>query len=318
MMEEANREALEPPDQSLVACESQQIWSAMPASLVVIIIVSTTVAAVIVMLSLGLDPDEPLQGAVLGSLFYLIAVALLCFASRKTRGSSRLPFGASNSRTALGHAALLGIPLVGISVALLYAIYIPLSFVFPELVVWWVLDQQPLFWINSDSTYIVASVINAIILVIIAPVVEEIIFRGYLLHRIIIKIGTIEAILISSILFGLLHVDFAGAVIFGVILCCMTLYSRSLKGPMLAHGCNNLIVMMWTLCEGLYEGELVWTMSLDEFYDTWWIGLAGGVIALPWLIWAWCNRRRIKPTEWATPLIKTIEARSKFQPNKLP
>ena len=107
---------------------------------------------------------------------------------------------------------------------------------------------------------------------------------------------------ISSIIFGVLHADIFGATIFGVILCYLTLYSKSLRGSIVAHGCYNFLVVMFTLVVGLYEGyegEIVGSISPEEVYKDWWLGLAGGVIALPWFLWVWRNRRSIKPAEWA-------------------
>ena len=56
-----------------------------------------------------------------------------------------------------------------------------------------------------------------IAITILAPIVEEFIFRGVVLHRLIGKTSIWGGILLSSLLFGILHADIIGAFLFGVI-----------------------------------------------------------------------------------------------------
>ncbi|QDP41136.1 type II CAAX endopeptidase family protein [Radiobacillus deserti] len=80
-------------------------------------------------------------------------------------------------------------------------------------------------------------------LVFIAPICEEIVFRGYLFGRVAYKYGTSKGILISSFIFGALHLDnLFGATMFGIILCIMYVKTKSLVIPILLHISFNGIV----------------------------------------------------------------------------
>jgi membrane protease YdiL (CAAX protease family) len=81
-----------------------------------------------------------------------------------------------------------------------------------------------------------------LIAVVIAPIVEEFIFRGYLLHRWTEKWGVKRAVAFSSILFGLLHFDLFGAMVFGLTMCILYIRTGSLLLTILCHALNNFIV----------------------------------------------------------------------------
>lgn len=80
--------------------------------------------------------------------------------------------------------------------------------------------------------------------VVFAPITEEFIFRGFLLHRWGTKWGITPAILVSSMIFGLCHpgVSVATASIGGIVYSLLYLRSRTLIIPIVAHALNNAIV----------------------------------------------------------------------------
>lgn len=79
---------------------------------------------------------------------------------------------------------------------------------------------------------------------IIGPVAEEFIFRGVLLKRMIKKTSMWSGILISSILFGILHPDIFGALVFGIVASLLYLKTNNLFIPILFHIINNSIVVL--------------------------------------------------------------------------
>ncbi|WP_075618911.1 CPBP family intramembrane glutamic endopeptidase [Paenisporosarcina indica] len=81
---------------------------------------------------------------------------------------------------------------------------------------------------------------------IIAPIAEEFIFRGVLLKRMIAKTSMWTGIVISSVLFGILHADIIGAFIFGVVASLLYIKTNNLFVPILLHLFNNSIAMIWT------------------------------------------------------------------------
>ncbi|WP_341960004.1 CPBP family intramembrane metalloprotease [Planococcus maritimus] len=81
-------------------------------------------------------------------------------------------------------------------------------------------------------------------LVILAPIVEEFVFRGVFLTRFMAKTSMWGGILISSLLFGVLHLDFIGAFLFGIIASLLYLRTGNLLLPILFHMLNNALAAL--------------------------------------------------------------------------
>lgn len=78
------------------------------------------------------------------------------------------------------------------------------------------------------------------------PVLEEIIFRGFIL-RSMQKYGNLTAIIVSSILFSMFHlnlVQFVNPVLVGILLAFIAIKSESIFPSMIAHIFNNTITFM--------------------------------------------------------------------------
>lgn len=94
--------------------------------------------------------------------------------------------------------------------------------------------------------------------VIIAPLCEEVIFRGFLLKP-LRKYGDLTAILISAAIFALFHgnVDqLAYALISGIFLGIITVRSNSILPSIILHSANNLIVSVISyMPEGIFGQE---------------------------------------------------------------
>lgn len=91
---------------------------------------------------------------------------------------------------------------------------------------------------NSINTFLY----EALSSVIIAPVIEELLFRGVLFNRLSLKIKVIPAIIISSIIFASLH-QFGGitsAFLFGVCMCIIYYKTDNIFLTMTVHFLNNL------------------------------------------------------------------------------
>lgn len=82
--------------------------------------------------------------------------------------------------------------------------------------------------------------------VVFAAVVEESVYRGYALHQLTPLAGAAWAVIISSILFGLLHWAYGwwgmlATVVIGALFALLFLWRQSLVAPVIAHGLHNLI-----------------------------------------------------------------------------
>ncbi|WP_226035243.1 CPBP family intramembrane glutamic endopeptidase [Aquibacillus saliphilus] len=85
-----------------------------------------------------------------------------------------------------------------------------------------------------------------IITVILAPFAEELLFRGFLFNRWGVTIGLGKAMMISSIVFSLIHFNggFIGQFIFSIFVCIIYVKTKKLIIPIILHGLNNLIAMI--------------------------------------------------------------------------
>jgi hypothetical protein len=117
-------------------------------------------------------------------------------------------------------------------------------------------------------------------LVILPPLVEETVFRGVLLERFAVKWSLVAAILVSSVAFGLLHVDPVGAGMFGVVTCLLYLRTGSLWPGILLHLVNNAVALT-AMRLGAGEGEA----PAPEVGDA--LASAGVLLLLsvPFLVW---------------------------------
>jgi len=90
-------------------------------------------------------------------------------------------------------------------------------------------------------------------LVLLAPIVEEILFRGILFNYWSAKFGITKGLLFSSALFAALHYHAIGLFVFALIACELYVKTRSLRLPVLFHMLNNLTVFCFAMTEGHYS-----------------------------------------------------------------
>jgi membrane protease YdiL (CAAX protease family) len=166
--------------------------------------------------------------------------------------------------------------------ALIVLIYIPVSYVLPDFAAWWLVWlSEPLVYLDTDGSLpLFANLLSFISLVVLGPIVEELLFRGYLLHRWSRKWGLTTGILLSSAVFGALHADPLGVAIFGIGMCVLYLRTQSLYVPILAHMIYNLTVWVWDLIGVLTEGIGYYRYDVQTFQADWELGAVGALVAV--------------------------------------
>jgi uncharacterized protein len=106
--------------------------------------------------------------------------------------------------------------------------------------------------------------------VVIGPVIEEVVFRGLLLRRGIARRGLWRGVVISSLVFALLHPPFwIGAFVVGVFLSMLYLVTRSLYAPIAFHALYNGMVTFATIGAGMFAQEQSKQPTLAEFRTQW-------------------------------------------------
>lgn len=150
----------------------------------------------------------------------------------------------------LGTISCIGIGLISSMIYLIYSTIIKYyGLTIPE----------PDFTMPSQRIYLILFLTYVCLL---GPILEEIIFRGFIL-RSMQKYGNLTAIIVSSILFSMFHlnlVQFINPILMGIVLAFITIKSKSIFPSIIAHIFNNTIAFTATgvsllkmpLVEGLF------------------------------------------------------------------
>ena len=111
-------------------------------------------------------------------------------------------------------------------------------------------------------------VIFLISIVIIAPILEEIIFRRIVFKRLNMKFSFIFSAIISSLIFGIGHefLGILGAIVFGVACCLLYIKYNNLLVPIAVHVVNNLLSGIFTSIS-YFDGSLNEKVSVITSFD---------------------------------------------------
>lgn len=119
--------------------------------------------------------------------------------------------------------------------------------------------QYPVFYL---STMLMA-------ILVLAPVMEEIVFRGVLLNRWTARYGARKAIVLSALVFALVHVISPATFFLGLLAGIAYVRTRSLLVPIYLHFVNNLlaVVCQWgtTIIFGADEEMTLETLHQEAF-----------------------------------------------------
>ena len=212
-------------------------------------------------------------------------------------------FGAFPAWRTLGRYVLWVVPLVVVSIAATYILYLPLSYVVPGFVKLWYLESSTvMIWTEGDN-YTLANAVNYLTIVLVAPVMEEFFARGILLTRWTVKWGAPRAIIASSIVFGLLHTNFIGGFSFACVMAILYIRTKSLFIPISLHILNNLTA--WIAVSVTMDLDTpVSYQTIAEFQESWAVGLIALVISVPCVILFW--RRYISKNDWRIPYLTEV------------
>ncbi|MEM8645757.1 MAG: CPBP family intramembrane glutamic endopeptidase [Pseudomonadota bacterium] len=232
------------------------------------------------------DP-QPLPEMAFSLVSFLLILAFLAVVLKSNLISWRQVLGSHLEKPELLHCSLLGIPMVGLAIVCIYVLYLPLSHIWPGFVASWLLEPEPpIIWLRSDLDGVLGSAGNLVAACLLAPIAEEVLFRSLMLNRLRRLWGTTAAIVLSSLVFAALHVDHLGAFLFGVILSVYFLRSGSLVGPIVVHASNNVVASVLEAVSNWWYHPAQ-TFTIAEFQATWWFGIIGTMICVPWLVVFW-------------------------------
>jgi membrane protease YdiL (CAAX protease family) len=214
-----------------------------------------------------------------GLVMYGSIALVLLVRGRRTGLDWRRLFGRPLER---GDAPLffIIIPLAALSIGSFWVFWYPISFVAPNAVRGALESLSRLMTPGSPMKVLV----EGLIIAVVAPIVEEVFFRGVLLHRWATRWDLRTGIVLSSILFALVHLDPIGKFVFGLAMCALYLRTGSLWAPIAAHAINNGIVFLM-VAPKMLRGETSESYTLEAFRGDWGSSLASFVVGLVVLIW---------------------------------
>ena len=144
-------------------------------------------------------------------------------------------------------------------------------------------------WLMTLETPVADSVVShalsTIIVIVIAPAVEEVLFRGILIGRWATKWRLRTAVVATALVFGILHVfNIVGATALGLITALLYLQTGTLIVPIAFHAANNLVP---TLAEFAFGSDEPGTLAveLEEIEAMLLSGLVMMAVTLPVLLW---------------------------------
>lgn len=247
-------------------------WSALASALVIAFSVLAARSA-----------HERVDARVLALLIMLAVLLVLLVRARRAGLSWRQLFGPPPARTMLP-LLLVVVPVGVITFASALLVFVPLSYVFPR----WV-ERQLLSASLLDARTLTQWLVLAIGAAVVAPLMEEMLFRGLLLQRWARRWGTPTGVVASSLLFAVGHSEIPGHFLFGVAMAALYLRTRRLWVPMAAHALNNLVLMLPILANVMLhkrpEVETIATLRREL-----WLAppmLVLGVALLVWYVRRW-------------------------------
>lgn len=178
--------------------------------------------------------DDILQIHIPIDLVYIILVAFISYKLKKDKASFKLEISNVFKEFPIKLMIIIVVLNIFFSYGMIYLTNM-LLLIFPQL------DYIAYTTIASNiSLVFIGSLISSII---IAPIFEELMFRGIIFNKLNKYFSIHIAILVSSIFFAICH-NFGGifsAFIFGICMCILYLKTSNIFLPMIAHGFNNLL-----------------------------------------------------------------------------
>ncbi len=96
----------------------------------------------------------------------------------------------------------------------------------------------------TDAIFSGSLIATVVSTVIMAPVMEELMIRGLTFNRLLSGTKKWTAIIVSSIIFGVIHMNLLqglNAIVLGIVLALVFIKTRSIIACMLCHAANNLL-----------------------------------------------------------------------------
>jgi uncharacterized protein len=157
-----------------------------------------------------------------------------------------------------------------------------LSFIFPNYVAKQINDQ--------NFPTVIGGICYQIGALFIAPVMEELIYRGIVLQKLAIQKNIISGLVVSAIAFTLIHFRFDVIPLFitGIIYALLYLKTKQLAMPILCHFLYNLIVGVANIYDQFFSGvdhsvKITVAEYQQQFLEQWELNILFIALSAPYL-----------------------------------
>jgi len=230
------------------------------------------------------DWEDPISMPILSIGIWAVLVGVILWAGREYGLQLPRLFGRKIPRFSIFYAGLLVLSLLIFSMGSFSVVFYVLSFTFPTYAAQ-VLESDLMLGGGNSSYPQLYDGLMLFLLVVYAPVAEELIFRGILLQRWAMKWGLRWGLVWSSVLFGGLHFNNpVGLTLFGFVMGLLYLRTRSLWVPILCHSLNNLAAVGVDMLSDVTLSEPVEAVTVESMRQNWWVGLILIVLSAP-VLW---------------------------------
>lgn len=243
----------------------------------------------------GLLPDavDPMVGTILEIISRGVIAAVVLWVLRSEGVRLKQLFGPGLLRSKVPHFSIayglvLVLSLLMFSLGIASIFFYLVSLAFPSYAALLLENTSILEGIESRFPGLYNGLVGLLVIVI-APVVEELIFRGVLLQRWATKWGMRKALVASSLLFGLLHINNpVGLTLFGLVMGLLYVRTRSLWVPIFCHGLNNLAAVGIVALNHAMASDRV-AVTVEDMQAGWEMGSIMVLVSLPFL-WRFVRR----------------------------
>lgn len=245
--------------------------------------VLSLIVSIIIMVTVGSELEGPLGDIILMILFYALIVVWIMWKFKSFDVDYKKIIGKFPPDYKWWWILVIVVLLIFFSVGTYWLLYYPLSFIAPSYVNG-VLNETTFYTMADTTSPLVYNFLIVLITVLIAPIVEEFLFRGVIMQRFAVKWGTTAGVLISSFIFGILHDDILGAFVFGIFMSLLYINTRTLLVPIACHMLNNGLAFGLSFI-GILLGESETVTTVAQFQSDILSGLIPLLVTVPIVIY---------------------------------
>ncbi len=204
------------------------------------------------------------------------------------------------SRRDFIHILTILLPLMFLSYGFAWLWSYPISLIYPDQMI----EQlQEVSFVTADETDfpLLYNIMDTIDTIFLAPFLEELLFRGILFQLWRKMWGFTEGMILSSLLFAMIHDDIPGSLLFGIVMCLLYARTGSFLIPFVCHSTYNTLVTLWEVSWEYWQKDL-WIpilqpigLKIDIYqpfnetsfflYANGWISILCLLIGIPWILW---------------------------------